>query len=462
MALHLARRKQRLLSNPSLIQLFSTSSSDPPPQDGNASGDNSSQSPPSSSPPQFSFSSYFGDVKSSLKQQPQQQQNVRNPFARSDANAQNPSSFTLSGNKSGGPSTSILDIKKNLAEFRRRSAVPPTGDSAVAPPSQSQPQVSFHELYKRNVASNSGDSSADPGSLKLTNMGFSAIRASLKEMKTREDVTSSVEKKGPTLSGFQNMVKVKPNQNIKSNVIGGAEAYSLPLSVFGKEMEERKAGKGKGGETEGRKTDLVKSYSADELGEKLRLLRPEGKKEEGWFSLQELNERLVKLRQWEENENKIMAKSFALKDLRAGIERLAKDDEEVKKSSLHRLDILNHLGGPNFMNHPPKDHLVENYSHPDNMSSAEKMKLKLAEVREEFKKSESDCGSSIVQVAQLTVKIKHLSSALHKKDKHSRKGLLAMVQKRKKILKYMRRKEWDDYCIALSKLGLRDNPDYKN
>ncbi|MCL7052163.1 hypothetical protein MKW94_018794, partial [Papaver nudicaule] len=55
------------------------------------------------------------------------------------------------------------------------------------------------------------------------------------------------------------------------------------------------------------------------------------------------------------------------------------------------------------------------YFHPDNMSSGEKMKLELKKVRDEYKISESDCGSSRVQVAQLTTKIKHLSSDLHKK-----------------------------------------------
>lgn len=47
-------------------------------------------------------------------------------------------------------------------------------------------------------------------------------------------------------------------------------------------------------------------------------------------------------------------------------------------------------------------------------------------------------------------------------DKHSRKGLQAMVQRRKKLLKYLRRTDWDSYCLVLSKLGLRDNPNYKN
>jgi small subunit ribosomal protein S15 len=46
-------------------------------------------------------------------------------------------------------------------------------------------------------------------------------------------------------------------------------------------------------------------------------------------------------------------------------------------------------------------------------------------------------------------------------DKHSRKGLQDMVQRRKKYLKYLRRTDWDSYCMVLSKLGLRDIPEYK-
>lgn len=43
-------------------------------------------------------------------------------------------------------------------------------------------------------------------------------------------------------------------------------------------------------------------------------------------------------------------------------------------------------------------------------------------------------------------------------DKHSRKGLQQMIQRRKKLLKYLRRTDWDSYCLVLSKLGLRDVP----
>ncbi|XXG70533.1 hypothetical protein AAC387_Pa06g3275 [Persea americana] len=116
---------------------------------------------------------------------------------------------------------------------------------------------------------------------------------------------------------------------------------------------------------------------------------------------------------------------------------------------------------PSFMLPPKKDRLVKEYFYPDNMPSAEKLELEPEGVAVEFKMSESDCGSSRVQVAQLTAKIKHLSSVLHKKDKHSRRGLQAMVQRRKKLLKYLRRTDWESYCFVISKLGLKDNPDYK-
>ncbi|EXB67216.1 30S ribosomal protein S15 [Morus notabilis] len=222
------------------------------------------------------------------------------------------------------------------------------------------------------------------------------------------------------------------------------------------------------------KTEFVKVYSYEELGEKLKKLRPEGKGE-GWFSMEELNQRLMNLREIEQKETESRIAGLPYRDLRESLAklRLSSDEEKAGKASIERLDVLGQLGRtPSFMMQPPKEHLVERasallsykltYFHPDNMSSAEKMKSELAKVRDEFKMSESDCGSARVQVAQLTTKIKHLSAVLHKKDKHSRKGLVAMVQKRKKLLKYLRRTDWESYCFVLDKLGLRDNPDYKN
>lgn len=213
--------------------------------------------------------------------------------------------------------------------------------------------------------------------------------------------------------------------------------------------------------TEEMKTEFVRSYSCEELGEKLMKLRPVVKSNEKiGFSLVELNERLKKLREIEEKESK----NSVLSGLRAGLQTLQslQVENKTKTNAAHRLGIIgNIIGTPNFMLSPPKEVLVEKYFHPDHMSSSEKQKIELKKVRDKFKMSESDCGSSRVQVAQLTTKIKHLASVLHKKDKHSRKGLQAMVQKRKKLLKYLRRTDWDSYCFCLAELGLRDSTDYK-
>ncbi|CAN6845831.1 unnamed protein product [Brassica oleracea] len=394
MALHLARRKQRLQSNPSLIHLFSTSS----PQDGNESG----EQPPSD----LKISSYFSGIKSSLKQQSQ---------ARFDAKGQ-----TFSGGD-------FQDIRRNLNEFRRRAASPPARG--------------LQDLYKQTVLSKPKPESSP----------FENLKQNLRQMRPPQETRWS------NLSSIQGIMKAKRNDNnVRSNVFGGGEG--LPVSVFGEELEERKR---KGDETEEMKSEFIKRYNTEELGEMLRRYRPEGKKEEGWFSLQELNQRLVKLREVEEKAAQGTRKGLPFDDLRFGIQE--KKEAEARKSlAFQNVDLFSLFSDtPKYLLEPPKEELVQTYFHPDNMSSAEKMKIELAKVREEFKMSESDCGSARVQVAQLTTKIKHLSSVLHKKDKHSRKGLIAMVHRRKKLLKYMRRTDWDSYCLSLSKLGLRDNPDYK-
>lgn len=68
-----------------------------------------------------------------------------------------------------------------------------------------------------------------------------------------------------------------------------------------------------------------------------------------------------------------------------------------------------------------------------------------------------DTGSPEVQVAILSEKIKYLTEHMkeHKKDFHSRRGLLAMVSKRKKLLIYLRNKDKARYDSIISRLGLR-------
>tara|TARA_B100000427_G_C15421775_1_gene556710 strand:+ start:823 stop:1071 length:249 start_codon:yes stop_codon:yes gene_type:complete len=70
---------------------------------------------------------------------------------------------------------------------------------------------------------------------------------------------------------------------------------------------------------------------------------------------------------------------------------------------------------------------------------------------------EKDSGSSEVQIAQLTDKIENLSKHIKqfKKDKHSSVGLLKAVNRRKKLLDYLKRNKIDSYKNVISKLNLR-------
>jgi len=70
---------------------------------------------------------------------------------------------------------------------------------------------------------------------------------------------------------------------------------------------------------------------------------------------------------------------------------------------------------------------------------------------------EKDTGSADVQIARLTQKILHLTEhlKLHKKDHHSRRGLIIMVSKRRKLLKYLDRTDHERYQKLLKALSLR-------
>jgi|TARA_B100001105_G_scaffold89789_1_gene71430 small subunit ribosomal protein S15 len=82
---------------------------------------------------------------------------------------------------------------------------------------------------------------------------------------------------------------------------------------------------------------------------------------------------------------------------------------------------------------------------------------KKKEVIEKYKTSNDDTGSANVQVALLSEKIDSLSSHFktHKKDNHSRRGLLMMVNKRRKLLDYLKSKNFSSYKQIISDLGLR-------
>lgn len=79
------------------------------------------------------------------------------------------------------------------------------------------------------------------------------------------------------------------------------------------------------------------------------------------------------------------------------------------------------------------------------------------ELIEKFKVHEKDTGSCEVQIALLSSRIAHLTEHLrtHRKDFHSRRGLLAMTSRRRKLLDYLKRHDIERYTKILQALGLR-------
>jgi len=76
---------------------------------------------------------------------------------------------------------------------------------------------------------------------------------------------------------------------------------------------------------------------------------------------------------------------------------------------------------------------------------------------EKYRAHETDSGSTRVQVAILTDRINYLNDHFrtHKKDHHSRRGLLKMVGRRRRLLNYMKRTDVDGYRALVQELGLR-------
>jgi small subunit ribosomal protein S15 len=75
----------------------------------------------------------------------------------------------------------------------------------------------------------------------------------------------------------------------------------------------------------------------------------------------------------------------------------------------------------------------------------------------EHRTAESDTGSAEVQVALLTTRIRELTDHLksHRKDHHSRRGLLKLVGRRRRLLEYLRREDVERYRALIDRLGLR-------
>ena len=83
----------------------------------------------------------------------------------------------------------------------------------------------------------------------------------------------------------------------------------------------------------------------------------------------------------------------------------------------------------------------------------------IQEVVKQFGKDEKDTGSTEVQVALLTTRIRLLTehAKVNKKDNHSRRGLVMLVSQRKKLIKYLRRTNPDSYLNVTQELSIRRN-----
>ena len=85
------------------------------------------------------------------------------------------------------------------------------------------------------------------------------------------------------------------------------------------------------------------------------------------------------------------------------------------------------------------------------------MSIDTQAIIKEYQKDASDTGSAGVQIALLTARIRHLTEHFktHKKDHHSRRGLLRLVSQRKKLLSYVKSNDINSYANLISRLGLR-------
>ena len=88
------------------------------------------------------------------------------------------------------------------------------------------------------------------------------------------------------------------------------------------------------------------------------------------------------------------------------------------------------------------------------MSTVKELKEKIVT---DYKQHDSDTGSSHVQIALLTQRINELTEhfKIHKKDNNSRRGLLQMVSRRRKLLDYLKRTNIGEYHTIIERLGIR-------
>ena len=316
--------------------LFSSSSSD-------NNGEDASKPP--------NFSSYFSDIKSRLKQQ-QQQQPQQNPQHQSTA--PRPFKFTSQGSSNPPKIASLDEIRKNLSEFRRRSSVPAPESPS---PADSQHPTLLQDLYKKNMAMSNPNPNLNLNAIKENakkgTLSFDAIRESLRQLRETKGEKPKTGSDHLSLNKYKDSFKLRPSM-AEGGGGGGSKVYGgstegLPISVFGREMNEReKKKKGEEGkespEDDFAKSELIRMYSHAELGEKLRELRPEATKtgeKEGGFSLAELNDRLKKLRETEEKQQVARAGGISFGELRSSLQQIRLSQENARKPECEFLSSVN-------------------------------------------------------------------------------------------------------------------------
>ncbi|XP_073296823.1 uncharacterized protein [Primulina huaijiensis] len=303
--------------------------------------------PPAECQTQPSFSSNFEQVKASLRQQ---QPKNRPRTVRGLVPFSDPTPTQAPASKIAP----LEEIRHKLAEFRLRSfAPPPSGSSGKF--------ISFQELYKRNVISTPYDSEKTfVGPAAGGRLSYGAIRESLRQLRATAPAPENRNDSTGKAIDPMSLARLKDNFKLQAS---GSVADSPTITVGSGRLPSSIFGTGK--ENDGNDTgmELVKLYDYSELGMKLGLLRPEKRKGK-WFSLQELNERLVKLRKIEEEEKELMVQGVTFKDLRECLLKARLSvDEKARKKTMLRLDILGSLGETqSFMDSPPKEYLVEKAS----------------------------------------------------------------------------------------------------
>lgn len=144
-----------------------------------------------------------------------------------------------------------------------------------------------------------------------------AIRQSLRQMENRK--------------GVDQRWNTSPGMTGGTGGTGGM--YTLPESVFGREMRDRIGGAGGVPSSPAMNLEYMRKYEHNDLGEKLKKLRPEVKGND-WFSIGELNERLKKLREMDVLESQSTPIGSFTSVMRAALTNIAADtDDKSKKPS---------------------------------------------------------------------------------------------------------------------------------